>query len=98
MLDDTDNRVLSDARIRNIYSVFRAGMERAGAKHHIGVGEFRDVGIQMTFAAAGASEDIDHLMWEMNTLLRQEDVLADRAHFAGLSPTVRGYGAENAAV
>lgn len=77
VLDRNDERRLNDARIRGIYSTFRAGLNRAGAKGLVETGEFLDVGIQMSFDAAGVPEDIDNLMWEMNALLQRADVIAD---------------------
>jgi integrase len=77
VLDDNDQRRLGDRRIRGIYSVFRAGLNRAGAKGLMEPGEFLDIGIQMTFEPAGVPEDIDNLLWEMNALLRREDVIND---------------------
>lgn len=77
VLDDNDRRLLGDRRIRGIYSVFRSGMNRAGAKGLMEPGEFLDIGIQMTFEPAGVPEDIDLLMWEMNALLKREDVIND---------------------
>ncbi len=77
VLDNKDQRRLGDKRIRNIYSVFRTGMLRAGAKGLLKSGEFLSVGIQMSFEPAGMPEDIDHLMWEMNALLQRPDVIAD---------------------
>lgn len=77
ILDDNDERRLGDRRIRGIYSVFRAGLKRAGAKGLLEEGEFLDVGIQMSFEPAGIPEDIDNLMWEMNSLLQRPEVIAD---------------------
>lgn len=77
VVDDNDQRVLGDKRIRGIYSTFRAGMNRAGAKGLVEAGEFLDIGIQMTFEPAGVPEDIDELMWEMNYLLKRPEVIAD---------------------
>jgi integrase len=70
-------RRLGDRRIRGIYSVFRGGMHRAGAKHLLPEGEYVDIGIRMTFEPAGVPEDIDDLMWEMNALLKREEVIKD---------------------
>lgn len=77
ILDDNDERRLGDRRIRGIYSVFRAGLKRAGAKGLMEEGEFLDIGIQMSFEPAGIPEDIDNLMWEMNALLQRPEVIAD---------------------
>jgi len=77
ILDDNDERRLGDRRIRGIYSVFRAGLKRAGAKGLMEEGEFLDIGIQMTFEPAGVPDDIDNLMWEMNALLQRPEVIAD---------------------
>lgn len=77
VLDDDDQRLLGDRRIRGIYSVFRAGLNRAGAKGLMEEGEFLDIGIKMSFEPAGIPEDIDHLMWEMNALLIRPEVIAD---------------------
>lgn len=77
VMDDNDQRLLGDKRIRGIYSTFRAGMNRAGAKGLVKAGEFLDIGITMTFEPAGVPEDIDHLMWEMNALLQRPEVIED---------------------
>lgn len=77
VMDDNDQRLLGDKRIRGIYSVFRAGMNRAGAKGLVAAGEFLDIGLRMTFEPAGVPEDIDHLMWEMNAILRTPEAIAD---------------------
>jgi integrase len=77
VVDENDQRVLGDKRIRGIYSTFRGGMKRAGAKGLVQAGEFLDVGIRMTFEPAGVPEDIDHLMWEVNALLKRPEVIAD---------------------
>lgn len=77
VLDSNDERVLSDQRIRGIYSTFKTGMMRASGKELIPIGEFTEVGIEMTFAPAGVPEDIDDLMWEMNALLKRQDVIDD---------------------
>ena len=77
VLDEYDERLLGDRRIRGIYSVFRAGLNRAGAKGLMQAGEFLDIGIRMSFEPAGVPEDIDNLMWEMNALLKREDVIND---------------------
>ena len=77
VLNANDERRLGDRRIRGIYSVFKGGMNRAGAKGLMESGEFLDIGLQMTFEPAGVPEDIDHLMWEMNALLKREDVIND---------------------
>lgn len=76
-LDENDQRILGDKRIRGIYSTFRAGMNRAGAKGLLEAGEFLDIGIPMSFEPAGVPEDIDNLMWEMNSLLQRPEVIAD---------------------
>jgi len=77
ILDENDERHLGDRRIRGIYSVFRAGLKRAGAKGLLEEGEFLDIGIQMSFEPAGIPEDIDNLMWEMNALLQRPEVISD---------------------
>jgi integrase len=77
VLDDNDQRLLGDKRIRGIYSVFRSGLNRAGAKGLLEEGEFLDVGIKMSFEPAGIPEDIDHIMWEINALLMRPEVIAD---------------------
>ena len=77
VLDTNDQRVLSDQRIRGIYSTFKAGMNRASRKKLIPDGEFSDIGIQMTFEPAGIDETIDSLMWDMNALLQRPDVIED---------------------
>lgn len=77
VLDDNDQRLLGDKRIRGIYSVFRSGLNRAGAKGLLEVGEFLDIGIRMSFEPAGIPEDIDHIMWEINSLLKRPEVIAD---------------------
>jgi integrase len=79
ILDDDDQRILGDRRIRGIYSTFRAGMNRAGAKGLLAPGYFLDVGIRMSFEPADVPADIDHLMWEMNALMARPDVIADPA-------------------
>lgn len=70
-------RVLGDRRIRGIYSTFKTGLNRASRKNLIPVGEFTDVGIDMTFEPAGVPEDIDDLMWQIHALLQRPDVLDD---------------------
>jgi len=77
VLNDNDERRLGDRRIRGIYSTFRAGLKRAGAKGLMEEGEFLDIGIQMSFEPAGIPEDIDNLMWEMNALLQRPEVITD---------------------
>jgi integrase len=77
VVDEEDQRVLGDRRIRGIYSVFKTGMNRAGAKGLIETGEYLEVGIQMSFEPAGVPEDIDSIMWTMNSLLQREDVIND---------------------
>ncbi len=77
VLDENDNRKLSDQRIRGIYSTFKAGMNRASGKGLLPDGEYLDIGIQMTFEPAGVDENIDNLMWDMNALLQRPDVLSD---------------------
>jgi len=77
VVDEEDQRVLGDKRIRGIYSVFKTGMGRAGAKGLLEEGEFLDIGIQMSFEPAGIPADIDNIMWEMNALLQRPEVIAD---------------------
>ena len=77
VLNDKDERRLGDRRIRGIYSTFKGGMNRAGAKELMASGEFLDIGLQMSFEPAGVPEDIDNLMWEMNALLQRPEVIAD---------------------
>lgn len=77
VLDSNDQRVLSDQRIRGIYSTFKAGMNRASGKGLLPDGEYLDIGIQMTFEPAGVDENIDNLMWDMNALLQRPDVIED---------------------
>lgn len=77
VLDKNDERKLGDMWIKTIYSLFRAGMNRAGAKGLIEAGEFLDIGLQMTFEPAGTSTQIDDLMWKMNALMLRPDVIED---------------------
>lgn len=58
VLDDNDERLLGDRRIRGIYSVFRAGLNRAGAKGLMEAGEFLDIGIRMSFEPAGLRVEV----------------------------------------
>ena len=77
VMDDNDQRVLGDRRIRGIYSTFKVGMMRASGKEYLPSGEFLEVGIDMSFEPAGVPADIDELVWDMNTLLLRPDVLED---------------------
>lgn len=77
VLDDNDQPVLSDRRIKGIYSTFKLGMKQAGGKGFLEEGEYMNIGIQATFEAAGVPEDIEDLMWEMNALLQRPDVQDD---------------------
>jgi integrase len=77
VLDENDQRRLGDKWIRTIYSLFRAGMNRAGAKSLIQAGEYLDIGLQMSFEPAGTSTEIDDLMWKMNSLMNRPEVIED---------------------
>lgn len=77
VLDKNDQRKLGDKWIKTIYSLFRAGMNRAGAKGLIQPGEYLDIGLRMSFEPAGTSTQIDDLMWKMNALMLRPDVIED---------------------
>ena len=77
VLNKDDTRKLGDRWIRTIYSLFRAGMNRAGAKGLIETGEYLDIGLRMSFEPAGTSTQIDDLMWKMNSLMKREEVIED---------------------
>lgn len=76
-LDDNDQRIIGDSRIKGVYSVFKAGLRRASNKGLLESGEFLDIGLQMQFEPAGIPEDIEDLMWAMEDLLARPEVIAD---------------------